>query len=332
MGDPSRILVVKLSSLGDLFHAVPVVHCLKEAYGCPIDWVTQPEYVELVRCHSDVDNILPYPRKGGIKEWRAFVKELRSTRYDLAVDLQGLTKSGVVLGLACANRKLGCSRPRELSRFFAKEIPQDTQTGPHARDGLMDTLRHLDIPVDPMVYPLRFPEVSFPDLPGPHLAIAPKSRWSAKDWPLDHLSALIGRLRRQRPWTIWIVGGPQEKEAGDRLVRDHGPDAITNLCGTHPLMELGGWLKHMDVLLTPDSGPMHFAAAVGTPLVALFGPTDPALTGPLGEKVTVIRADPGPEGYPDHRSYKDGDTTLMETISVETVARAVEKAVVNRAG
>ncbi len=322
---PARVLVVKLSSLGDLFHAVPVVHRLKEQYQCSIDWVTQPEYVELVRCHADVDRVFAFPRRGGLSAWKAFWKDLRCNSYDMVIDLQGLTKSGMVLGIARSARKLGASRPRELSRLFAGEYPPDTGSGPHARDGLMDTLRYLHIDPEPVLYPLHFPDVPKPEEPGPHLAIAPKSRWPAKDWPLDQISSLIGRLRRQRHWNVWVVGGPGEREAGERLVRDHGADAVTNLCGTHPLLELGGWFKHMDVLLTPDSGPMHFAAAVGTPLVALFGPTDPELTGPLGEHVTVIRADPGPEGYPDHRSYKNGDTTLMASISVETVARAVEK-------
>lgn len=325
MSGVSRILVVKLSSLGDLFHAVPIVHRLKQTYQCPIDWVTQPEYVDLVRCHQDVDRVIPYPRKGGLKAWKAFIRDIRKDSYDLAIDLQGLTKSGVAMGLAVAERKIASSRHRELSRFFANEIPLDTDPGPHARDGLMDTLRFLDIDPEPVVYPLSFPQVEFPGDDGYHLAIAPKSRWPAKDWPLDQVSALVGRLRRQHDWSVWVVGGPNEREAGERLVRDHGDKAVTNLCGTHPLLELGGWLKHMTVLVTPDTGPMHFAAAVGTPLVALFGPTDPARTGPLGDHVKVIRPKAGPEGYPDHRSYKNGNTSMMESITVETVAREVEK-------
>ncbi len=325
MTDVKRILVVKLSALGDLFHAMPVVHLLSEHYGCKVDWVTQPEYVSLVECHAAVDRVISFPRKGGMAESKTFLRQLRVRHYDLALDLQGLTKSGLVLGLCRARRKIGNSHPREAAKFFAGETPASRPESVHALDGLLDSVVHLGIEPGPLCYPLQFP--AFPDIqkPGsPLIAFAPRSRWPAKDWPLDHFIELGQRFIAEKNAKIWILGGPDDQEIGERCRQALGEGA-ENLCGAHPLLALGPLLKEVDCLVSNDSGPMHFAAAVGTPLVALFGPTDPALTGPRDEKARVLRPEPGPEGYPPHRSYKQGDNAFIAQIPVSKVFEAVEE-------
>jgi ADP-heptose:LPS heptosyltransferase len=324
MPEASRILVVKLSALGDLFHAVPVVHLLKQAYKCPVDWVTQPEYVDLVRCHRDVDRVLAFPRRGGWAERKAFARALRKESYDLAVDLQGLTKSGLVLALARAERKVAPSRRRELSWLLANERVPARQDSRHALQGLLDSLRYLEVPTQPIRYPLTFPNVDALPGEGPRLGIAPQSRWAAKDWPEERFVELVKRLRETRPWQVVLLGGPADCQLVERLASEMGPPVV-NLCGARTLPGLGSVLQQLDVVLCNDSGPMHYAAAVGTPLVALFGPTDPALTGPWGEGHEVIRAKPGPEGYPDPRSYKTGDRSWISKITVAQVAAAVER-------
>jgi heptosyltransferase-1 len=320
-----RILVIKLSALGDLFHAVPVVHLLSNHFGCKVDWVTQPEYVDLVSCHSDVDRVISFPRKGGLKESQSFLRELRIRKYDLALDLQGLTKSGLVLGLCRSKRKIGSSHPREASSIFANERPQARADSVHAMEILLDSLLHLGIDPQPIVYPLQFP--SGPDLPrgsGPVIALAPRSRWPAKDWPEAHFIDLGAKLIQEKNADLWILGGPDDERLGDRMRAALGEKAL-NLCGKHSLLSLGPILKQADVLVSNDSGPMHFAVAVGTPLVALFGPTDPSKTGPWGEGHCVLRAQPGEDGYPDHRSYKNGDARFISTLTVDEVYLAVQQ-------
>ncbi len=318
MAEVRRILAVKLSALGDLFHAVPVVERLHSHFGCPVDWVTQPEYVELVRCHSAVDRVMAFPRRGGLQAWISFVRELRAESYDLAVDLQGLSKSGVVLGLSRASRKIAPSSPRELCRFFANETAPAVAHSPHAMDRLFDTLRYLGVPIEPVEYPLTFPPAA--PLPGraPRLAVAPRSRWPAKDWPEAKFIEALRRLRARRSVDVFVLGGPNDAAIGERIRAALG-EGCWNLCGKAPLLELGSVLTQMDALLCNDSGPMHFAAAVGTPTIALFGPTDPALTGPHGDGHSVLRPSPGPQGYPAHRSYKDGDASFIAQIPVEDV-------------
>jgi heptosyltransferase-1 len=328
---PRRILVVKLSALGDLFHAVPVIHELKRHFGCEIDWVTQPEYAELAGCHTDVSRVICYPRRGGFRAWREFLQELRRESYDLVCDFQGLLKSGIVLGLAKGRRKISLSRPREGSGLFAHEIPEANAPTPHAMDRLVDTLRHLGFGMEEEpVYPLDFPEA--PPLPGkrPRVGIAPRSRWPAKDWPAEKFASVIRALHERTDADVVLLGGPGDVETAENIIADSGGgDRIWNLCGKSPLIQLGSQLKEVDVLLCNDSGPMHFAAAVGTPVVALFGPTDPALTGPVGAGHTVLRPGPGPEGYPDHRSYKQPGNGFIARIGVEEVSAAILKHLLN---
>lgn len=319
----SRILVVKLSALGDLFHAVPIVHALKLHFGGELDWVTQPEYAELVACHADVNRVLCYPRRGGPGAWRGFVRELRRERYDLVCDFQGLLKSGLVVGLSRGRRKISVCAPREGAGWFAHEVPAARAATPHAMDRLADTLRHLGFELGPPVYPLVFPAAA--PLPGgrPRLGIAPRSRWPAKDWPAEKFAAVIRNLRARGQLDVILFGGPGDVEDGEAIQAAAGGEGIWNLCGKSPLIHLGAQLKEVDVLLCNDSGPMHFAAAVGTPVVALFGPTDPALTGPVGEGHCVLRPAPGPEGYPAHRSYKEPGNAFIARIGVEEVTEAV---------
>ncbi|MCC5842695.1 MAG: glycosyltransferase family 9 protein [Verrucomicrobia bacterium] len=319
----SRILVVKLSALGDLFHAVPIVHALKRHYGGVIDWVTQPEYADLAACHTDVNRVLCYPRRGGVGEWRRFLKDLRCEQYDLVCDFQGLFKSGLVLGLSRGRRKISVSAPREFAGWFADEIPVSSAATPHAMDRLADTLRHLGVAFSSPEYPMAFPPA--PPLPGkrPRLGIAPRSRWPAKDWPKERFSAVIRALRERCELDVVILGGPGDVDVGDGIARDAGGGGIWNVCGQSPLIQLGTQLAEIDVLLCNDSGPMHFAAAVGTPVVALFGPTDPQLTGPVGEGHTVLRPEAGPGGYPPHRSYKDPGNGFISKLSAEEVTEAV---------
>ncbi|MCC5847764.1 MAG: glycosyltransferase family 9 protein [Verrucomicrobia bacterium] len=329
MADCKRILVIKLSALGDLFHAVPVVHELKNHFQCPVDWVTQPEYVNLVKCHRDVDRVIAYPRRGGVGACRAFLRELRAHRYDLVLDLQGLFKSGLSMGLAKGARKICPSSPREASHFFAHETPLSRANTPHAMDRLLDSLRHLDLEPGNAVYPLDFPPAD--PLPGtrPRLAIAPKSRWPGKDWPLESFIQCARGVRTQVDVDVVVLGGPDDHDAGEALVKGIGERAW-NLCGQTPLIQLGSQLREVDCLLCNDSGPMHFAAAVGTPLVALFGPTDPAKTGPWGEGHTILRPPPGPGGYPDHRSYKRPGNAFISQIPIPDVVAAVaEKLAMN---
>ncbi len=287
-----RLLVVKLSSLGDLFHALPAVHNLKAASGADVDWVVQPEYADLVACFTDVRRVIRFPRRGFPRGFGGFLRALRRDRYDLAVDLQGLLKSALPARLARARRVIGPSFRREGTRLFYSAVAGPRRSDRHAVDAAMDVVRRLGWPEMAPAFPLRFPRAVTGGGPRPRVLLAPRSRWPTKNWPESHFADLARRLVDGAGAQVYLVGGPADAEAGRhiRQAADRG-DRVLDLCGRTNLVEMGSLVQEMHLAVTVDSGPMHMAAALGVPVLALFGPTDPVRTGPYGSGHRVLRVE-----------------------------------------
>ena len=321
-----RILVIKLSSLGDIAHALPAVRALKERTGAEIDWAVQPEYAPLLACCTDVARTIAFPRRDFARGFFPFLRELRREKYDVVVDLQGLMKSALAARLARGKRRVGPAWAREGAPRFYDAQPEKI-AGPrrHAVEEAMD-VANLVAPgaATPPEPRLAFPEAE-PDVePGPHVAFAPFSRWDTKDWPVEKFAELGRRLATEMGCRIRIVGGRDNETAGENMARQIGEGA-RNLCGKTDLPGLCALLKGMDLLVTVDSGPMHWADALGVPLVAIFGATDPARTGPYRQLAHVV-AKEGLECRPCHsRSCARGDLACLRTLDVETVFKAALK-------
>ncbi len=314
----ARVLVVKLSSLGDILHALPVVHCLRLGLDARIDWVTQTEYTGLVAAFPDVERAIGFPRRGSLTDLGAFARELRTARYDLAIDLQGLLKSAFVTRLARARHRIGPSYHREGSRLFYHEVAGPANRSRHALEQAFDVVAHLSLPRCETVFPIS---LSVPPMAGPRpwIALAPFSRWQSKNWPLDRFDELARRLWRARGGTLFLVGAPDDAAACEKLRGLVGEHAV-NMAGRTNLVELAGLLSAVDLLVSNDSGPMHLAAAVGTPVLALFGPTDPGLTGPWGARNRVLTAPVACR--PCRRRACGGPHGCMRDLAVETVEQA----------
>lgn len=313
-----RLLVVKLSSLGDLFHPLPSVRILKETLGVGIDWVTQNGYVGVVSCFSDVDRVIAFPRTGTFRRLPGFLADLRRERYDYILDFQGLLKSGMVTRAARGGRRIGPSFNREGATFFYHAVAGELDKERHAVDEAMDILRFLDLPVpDAPVFPVDFPPYEVTG-GGPRVALAPCSRWPTKNWPVESFAAAGRIIRENAGASLYLVGGPEDSEVCELLAK-RLPDAH-NLCGKTSLPQLGGLLGAMDLAVTVDTGPMHIAAAAGTPVLAVFGATDPSRTGPYGPHHRVLMAD-GPDCSPCFsRSCHRHDLACLQGISPDHVA------------
>ncbi|WP_372794979.1 glycosyltransferase family 9 protein [Pontiella sp.] len=307
-----RILIVKTSSLGDLFHALPAVHLLKTAYDAEIDWVVNTQYVGLAECFSDVRKVIAFPRSGLLPNLGTFKAALQQETYDLVVDLQGLMKSALICRMAKRSKGakiLGPSFQREGARFFYSAVVGKKNKNRHAVDENLDVLRYLEKPDAPAEFPIRFPAVDFQCLEKkPAVVFAPCSRHEAKNWPWKRFVELGEHLDCQ----IILVGAPDDAETC-RKIEDGLPEgACTNLCGKTSLLELGGVLQRADLVVTVDSGPMHMASAAGAPCLAIFGPTDPTRVGPYGDQHRVLRVS-------DVRSYSKQDLDsikMVQTIDV----------------
>ncbi len=318
-----RILVIKLSSLGDLANALPAVRVLKERTGAALDWAVQPEYAALLACCPDVDRMMVFPRRNFLRGLFPFLRALRRERYDAIVDLQGLLKSALVARLARGGRRYGPAWAREGAHWFYDAQPP-RRPGPrgHAVDECLDVAVLAAPGAGPAPAPLlEFPEAKSDGSPGPHVAFVPFSRWATKNWPLDKFAELGRRLAAEMGCQIRILGGPEDEAQGEDLARQIG-GAARNLCGKTDLPGLCALLKSMDLLVTVDSGPMHWADALGVPLVAVFGATDPARTGPYRQQDRVV-AVAGLECRPCHaRTCTRGDLACLRTLDVEPVLKA----------
>jgi len=327
-GEAPRVLVVKLSSLGDLFCALPAVHCIKQGMGATVDWVTQPEYGELVRCFCDVEEVLLFPRRAyPTRAWR-FYRRLRARVYDRIIDLQGLLKSACLVGrFARGRQRLGPAYSREGARWFYTETAEGDVSA-HAVEQALDVVRHMGLDVAEVRFPVVFPKPELSSA-GPRVAFVPCSRWRSKDWPPQQFAQLGRVLQEQAGAVIYLVGGNADRATCRRIAEALTGETV-NLCGTTRLPETGGYLAEMDLVVSVDSGPMHMAAAQGVPVLALFGTTDPRRTGPYGNGHHVLLSEAAWQADNLARKYKKEKDNAPWHITTEKVVEAALEMLASR--
>ena len=317
-----RVLIIKPSSLGDIIHALPAVNLIRRRYpDAHIAWLVNDGFTSLLQNCPLIDEIIPFPRHEFCK-LPALVKRLRQNRYNLVVDFQGLLRSGLLVAVTGARRRVGFAAPlaREGAHFAYNEtVPV---TCPHAVDRNLLIAQHLGCD---MTAPIEFPLGStdacrrsvttlLAGITAP-IAINPASRWPTKFWGDDKFSALIRQLPAER---IILTGAASE------ALRIAGiAPTCRNLAGQTDLAQLTEVYRRCAVVITNDSGPMHLAAAAGTPVVAIFGPTDPALTGPYGKQHRVLRAGIACSPCLSPRCRHTPRMECMTLVTVEQVLAAV---------
>ena len=323
-GNKTRVLIVKLSSLGDLFHSLPAVRMLKTQLNATIDWVTQTEYAGLVKCFTDVDRVIAFPRRRKQGSRFRFLLDLRKFRYDYIIDLQGLMKSALIGRLARGARRIGPSYHREGAGMFYSSLAGEKNKNRHAVDENLDVIAHLGLEITAPEFPVVFPDLPV-EHPSPRIALAPVTRWKTKCWPAVNFSS-VGRMLSERIGaSIYLLGSGEDTEVCRRIGEDIG-GPVANLVGRSSLVELGSLISKMDAVVSNDSGPMHIAAAVGVPVVAVFGPTDPRRTGPFGqiERVLIGRRSCQPCM---ERTCRFGPAACMHEITPAMAADAVVRIV-----
>lgn len=312
-----KVLIVKLSSLGDLFHALPAVHNIKTGLRAEIHWVVQEEYADLVRCFTDVERVIPVSRRHWFRGGRVFLRRLRLHDYDYVIDLQGLLKSAMVVSLARSRRRIGPSFCREGSVLFYSAVAGHSDRTRHAVDQCMDTVRYLGLSCLSQEFPVLFPAAARTE-PRPRVAVLPVSRWETKNWSVASFAEVARRLQKERDATIFILGGGADAAACSELEKAVGGH-VHNLCGKLSIPQSGALLREMDLLISNDSGPVHMAAAIGTPTLVVFGPTDPRRTGPYGTIHRVVRGtQPCQPCY--ERVCRFGDKPCMKEVTAGRVA------------
>lgn len=336
-----KILILKPSSLGDVIHALPVLRLLRlEFPQAQIDWWILRGLMPLLEGDPDIHRLIPFDRKDWAKprHWHAvvrLVRQLRSERYDWILDLQGLARSAL-LGRACAgsgSRFVGVRDWRELVPLLHGESVPRPSPQAHAVDWQRALLTHLKVPLRTNWewIPRRQAAAEqlgreFPEMARNRwIGLQPGARWDNKRWPVARFVELIRLLSRSHPGhRIAVFGGPDDRFLGQSLAAAD-PGRCLDLTGRLSLPGMMEALRCVDLLVTNDTGPMHVAAALGKPVVALFGPTDPSQTGPYGQVEFVQRAEQPPACAPCLKPvcYHSEPLACLNRITAIQVANAV---------
>lgn len=288
-----RLLIIKPSSMGDIIHGIFVAESIKaQLPGVIIDWVVRREFAPLIDSASAIDQTLIFERKGGLGSFIALIRKIRQTRYDAVLDMQGLARSGILTFCAKAFRKIGRSDAREGAGLAYREITSALPNGSpiHAVKILSGFLEVLGLePTLPssINFNASTKPLTLPPCDGlRRVVIFPESRRTEKNW--SGYEALTHRLLDSEHDLQVIWCGHVPLKASQAMVSND----FYNLTGETQVDQLPELLNTADCVLSNDSGPMHLAAALARPLVALFGPTDPARFGPFpvdSQRQRVIR-------------------------------------------
>jgi heptosyltransferase-1 len=339
-----NILFIKLSSIGDVVQTLPALEAIKRTYpDSDITWVVEESAAGILDGHPLISRVLVSHRKAwtsmlknpisffqGLGNIIRFIRELRSTRYDIAIDFQGLLKSGILIGLARARRKIGFDRTRELSYLFLNERLPAYDIERHALERYLDVARYLgakdpspacSLPIEHEISIIKQRIKGLHPEGRPIVAINPMARWKSKLWSERKFAELADRLISERKAVIVFTGGPDDRAVDARIISMMHQRA-ENWAGEITLKELAALASLCTVFITTDTGPMHLAAAAGGRVVALFGPTAPWRTGPYGPSHAVVRA--ALSCSPCFKRNCSNNVRCMEEITVNDVMQKIE--------
>jgi predicted lipopolysaccharide heptosyltransferase III len=331
---PGKILVVKLRYIGDVVLSTPVLTRLRENYPkAQISMLVNAGTEGVVEGHPAVDEILVVERRGWMSDWKLW-RELRRRRFDLVVDLTDGDRAAILSWLTRAPMRIGFNSENHWrGRLYSRIVRAD-------RHGMHTVMYHLAVtdvlglsgsPPRPSISVGSDARQHVEQLmasvgvePGrPLVCLHPGARWWFKAWPPERFAALADRIHAETEAQALFLGGSQDHAAVQQIATAM-KTSFRSVAGKTPLRDLAAVLERATLMVTNDNGPMHLAAAVGTPIVGLFGPSDPRVWGPWGEghRTFYKQLDCRACFHPD--CFR-GDENCMRLISLEEVWAAVQQ-------
>lgn len=327
LADNPRFLIARLSAVGDCIHTIPVVHALKRRFpNSFVAWVTQGGPATLLNGIDAIDEIITVPR-GWMKSPSTVLdvrKQLRSLSIDVAIDAQSLTKSTLLAWLSGAKHRIGFAKPqgRELSTVLNNILVE-----PH-HDHVVD--RYLSL-LEPMG--IENPEIDFampePDEPNvtafltetnlqskPFVTVNPGAGWPSKVWPASRYGEVASRIGNETGLHSIVTWAGDEELAMAKQICDSS-NGFAVAAPSTSLTELRTIVRKSSIFVGSDTGPMHLAVAVGTPCVAIFGPTSPTRCGPYGDAHIALHIP-----VESNQKIRSDDNSAMLKIDVDLVAKS----------
>lgn len=289
-----NVLVVRLGALGDIVHTIPAVAALRRAFpDARIDWVVDARHAPLVGLVGGIDRVVTLEGPS-IRAWIDVVRRLRPSGYDVALDFQGLMKSAVLARASGARRVAGFSvwhLREKTARPFYSEVDAH-EPPPHVIQKNLSLLSTVGVTSARIEFPLASrtsraqQAVSSDTSGGPYALINPGAAWPNKRWPEGRYGEVAAFLREVRGLPAYVLWGPGEEPLAREVVSaSAGAARLAPPTTTIDLVELS---RGAALMVSGDTGPLHIAGAVGTPIVAVFGPTDPARNGPWSPQDVVV--------------------------------------------
>jgi len=332
-----KVLIVKLSSIGDVVHTLPALYSLRKGLErkgkrVEIDWLVEEAASSLLTGNSHIDNVIVVKNRGWKRDKAnnlKTAKAIHSRHYDIVLDFQGLLKSGVWVAASRGKRRIGFSNARELSHIFLNEKVAPYDPEKHAVERYLDLASYAGGVADKTKTFIQAGKAARESVArklvdlglkrgNPFFVMVTRARWTTKLWSDDKFVELANKITEGTGLTPVLVGGASER-TGIEAMRS-GISGAISLAGEIDLKELSALFGLARFAVTVDSGPMHIAAASGTRVIALFGPTAPWRTGPYGEGHVIIR-----KGLACSPCFKKScvDVKCMNGIAVDEVLDAV---------
>ena len=306
--DQQKLLIVRLGSLGDIIHTIPAQQLLAQHFSqAQIHWLTEPPYQTLLDRIPGITQVW----LADTKKWRRklsslgestqLVRSLRQHHFDIALDFQGLVKSALLAKLSGAKRVVGFaahqSREPASRYFYSETVVGDDGSRPHVVEINLQLARSLGCSKDgasPLI-PLDIPSEAFDyvddqlsrnNFSNPIL-VNPGAGWVTKLWPLKNYAHLMRRIHEELGHEVVLTYGPGEEDVLQEIQTLSAPRPITAFPTT--FLQLAALCRRARLLIGGDTGPLHLAVALGTPTVAILGPTSPWRNGPFNSKDPVVK-------------------------------------------
>lgn len=334
-----NILIIKPSSLGDIVLALPALSALHRSFpGAKISWLIRPEFAPLLKNHPHLTEIIPFDRKLLGKAWfhpRAFtsllslIRQLRRSKFDVVIDLQGLFRTASLGWLAGCKKRFGMANAREFAHiFYTHKVTQDKNCT-HVVDyylkiaqtaGASKAQVQFLLPTNPAVVSSVNRLLESYDIKPDNFAVfVPGSAHKSKCWPACNFASLAEKMVANFGLSIIVVGTNAEKAITEKIV-SAASIQVTDFTGLTSLPELVVLFKTARIVVSNDTGPGHIAAALGVPLVMIFGPSNPVRLFPYGRPETLAAADPFGRGL---KLQSTDPAHAIEAITVEEVYQKV---------
>ena len=333
-----RFLVIRLSSIGDIVHALPAVAALGQSYPqAEIHWLIETRYAPLLAGNPYVHRIIPLdtlswrgslPPLSIVEEMVKTLRGLRGTTYEAAVDFQGLWKSALIALLSNVSVRVGLGEPwlREPGAAVLYTDRVSAAGRKHVVEESLVLVEHLGARVGLWQFPLphtpqadQYVDAQLARLEARDFMIVnPGGGWKAKRWAPENYALLLRHLESRFSGKFLLTGSPKESELISGILSRAGTKRAFYLPCT--VVQFIALARRAELVLGGDTGPLHLAAAVGTPLVTIHGPTDPARNGPFNKADVVLY-----NQAPVNHTRRDANANYIEGISVESVGAAIEQ-------